>query len=451
MTPEHAQKTDNLVANFQKEKSERDAKAEGSSRPNYPSLKIGPVHIRTGDKSTPARPWLVKNFAMRRRLTFIIGTGGSNKTTWGFQALFNFALNLTFAGYKPMRALKTLVVSGEEDTDEMKRKLEALAHHHLGKKFTPKNVAELMSQLHPVFHTYEPDETALRDAIPCQPILEMVRGTIRRTEFFDRVKADVIEGKYDVIYFDPLISLHAGFTEGETIPLMQALVLALREIAIAGNCAVITAHHTSQGGATDINNQHASRGSTALPDGGRVQINMMGMTEETGKDLFPGDPDAYLDYVELANTKATYSRKTTRQIFKRVPYELETPLENGDKDFGIVLVEQTHLQQKLREPSISERPWFTEFLDAVDAAFQSGEPYTAARKGKGKRADTLLVEGFGVASVKYAQAALDGLVGQHILVSELHHDKKGKRDVKVYRVNFRPAPPGSIENAEQHI
>jgi hypothetical protein len=449
VTDKKDEQDDPVVVNFKREKAEREA---ATKKPRV-RLRIAPLHIRTGDKSTPPRPWVVKDFAMRR-LSFIIGTGGSNKTTLGLQALFNFALGLPYAGWKPMRPLKVLIVSGEEDVDEMRRKLEVLAHHHLvtsGQKFTPKNVAALMLRLHPLLHIYEPEMTAERDAVPCQPILEMVRGTIRRTDFFDQIIADVREGKYDIVYFDPLIALHEGFTEGETIPLMQALVLALREIAIAGDCGVVTAHHTSQGGATDIKNQHAARGSTALPDGGRVQINMAGMTEETGQELFPGDPDAYLDYVELANTKATYSRKSSHRFFKRVPYELETPLENGDKDFGVVLFEQPHLQQKLRGAIVHELPWFEQFLDAIDEAFKADAPYSAATKGAGRRADKLLVESYGVATPRLAQSMLGGLVKRNTLAIEKRHDPVGKRDVQIYRVNSRPARPESHEKAKEKI
>ena len=278
-----------VVVNLQTEKERLLAAAMDNS-----PYELEQFHIRIGPNSTQkARPWLSLYLAMRAQITLIIGDGGASKTMLVLMILFYHALGLPYGGWRPLRRCKVMVISGEENRNDMNLRLEGIARHYLEsqkKKWTEKNLADLMFKLDKYLWiwTKPGDEWG----VPSGPLVELdAKGNIKRTVFYHQVSKAVREHKPDYLYIDPLISMSAGFEE-EGIMLMQEVVRLGRDLAVAGNCAVFIVHHSSQSGAKDITNQHASRGSTALPNGGRVQVNTMNMTEEEGSYCFPRIPSA---------------------------------------------------------------------------------------------------------------------------------------------------------------
>lgn len=400
--------------------------------------KLTKFHIAFNKQKS--RPWVVKGFGLRRRVTIIAATGGTGKTQFILQALFMWALGENFAGFTPMRRLKMLIVSGEEDRDELNLRLEAIAKHYLeskGKKFTEKNLSELMLKLDNYLWTYEPGE----DGIPSAPLIEMGDKEIPvPTAFHAQLMADVAREKPDIVAFDPLISLHRGLSENNPGH-MQSLSTAGRAVAIAGDCNVVFLHHTSQALAHSVNNAHAARGTTATGDAGRVTINMVSMSEADGKEYFPDDPEAYLDYVVIADPKQNYGRKSKPRWYKRVPVALTTLLEDNSTDFGFVF---EAWEVKLPESSILVQPWLTDFLTDIDEAYKNGDAYLFATTSKGKRADQLLIQQYGM-EPKLCRWALQKLVAKKMLGIE--EVRKNNRSTKVYKllsrtpVNPPPAEP----------
>jgi hypothetical protein len=425
-------------------------------------LSLSKLHIGIGSRNTQrARPWVARGFAMRGRLTLVIGTGGSSKTQLTMQALFNFALGQTYAGWKPIckpdHRLKTMFVSGEEDNDEMNLRLEVICRHHIEtvkkKKFTEQSLADLMLELDNYLWTYKPIDAGETGALPSNPLVYMdARGSIKRTPFCDQLFKDARDQRPDVICIDPLVSMHSGFTEGETIVVMQEVVRLCRELAVAGNCAVVLVHHASQAGSKDVTNMHAARGSTSLTDGGRVQLNLAAMEQEMGEELELA-VDAYMDFVVLANTKSSYAKLSLLQYFERRSYELTTPLDDGEKDYGFVMVERLDLKNKKQQQAVEvlKQPWLDKLLDHIDKAHAAGDPYTRATTGSGKRADSLL-ESISNVPRKGCVDMLKRLLKAGVLGLEDHVAKNGTSHVQfAYKVLTRPAKAESDERANTHI
>jgi len=387
-----------------------------------------------------ARPWVVRNFLLRLAVTMIAAAGGTGKTQFLLQCLFMFALGLPFAGFAPVRRCKVIIVSLEEDIEEIKRRLEVICRHYietvLNKKFSEKSLAALMLQLDNYLWIHEPGESGR----PVGPIVVMgERDTPRTTDFHDQLMADVREHKPDIVAFDPLIKMHRGLSENDASH-GAAISEAFREIAVAGQCAVVFLHHTSKALSGVADNAHSARGTGAFTDSVRVQVNMASMSFEEAEEFGLG-PDAHLDYVLVGDPKQNYARKSLPRHMEKVTVPLTTLQEDKSPDFGFVLVER---RLRSRSENLLEQPWLKPFQDEIDKAWREDEPYTTAKTGKGKRVAALLQQHVGGKDV---ERVLNALVRLKVIEVVKHHSKTGKRTID----NACRVPPPVGANAGEHI
>lgn len=82
-----------------------------------------------------------------------------------------------------------------------------------------------------------------------------------------------------LIIVDPIRRFHDGDENDSSA--MTRLVVVLETLAKHTGAAVLALHHTNRASASDGGSQHASRGSTALVDGARWQLNLSLMDEKT--------------------------------------------------------------------------------------------------------------------------------------------------------------------------
>lgn len=82
-----------------------------------------------------------------------------------------------------------------------------------------------------------------------------------------------------LIIIDPIRRFHDGDENDSSA--MTRLVVVLESLAKHTGAAVLALHHANRASASDGGSQHASRGSTALVDGARWQLNLSVMDEKT--------------------------------------------------------------------------------------------------------------------------------------------------------------------------
>jgi hypothetical protein len=119
-----------------------------------------------------------------------------------------------------------------------------------------------------------------------------------------------------LIIIDPIRRLHDG--EENDSATMTQLVIALESLAKKTSAAVIGIHHANRASAGDTSSQNASRGSSALVDGARWQINLSKMDVKTADGMAVSEHDRPL-YVALDFAKGNYLPSTSRQWLIRQP------------------------------------------------------------------------------------------------------------------------------------
>lgn len=82
-----------------------------------------------------------------------------------------------------------------------------------------------------------------------------------------------------LIIIDPIRRFHDGDENDSSA--VTRLVVVLESLAKHTGAAVLALHHANRASASDGGSQHASRGSTALVDGARWQLNLSVMDEKT--------------------------------------------------------------------------------------------------------------------------------------------------------------------------
>ncbi len=118
-----------------------------------------------------------------------------------------------------------------------------------------------------------------------------------------------------LIIVDPIRRLHDG--EENDSAAMTQLVIALESLAKKTGAAVIGIHHANRGASVgDASSQHASRGSSALVDGARWQINLSRMDEKVAAIYGKEDQERH-NFVALDYAKGNYLSARPRIWLKR--------------------------------------------------------------------------------------------------------------------------------------
>lgn len=117
-----------------------------------------------------------------------------------------------------------------------------------------------------------------------------------------------------LIIVDPIRRFHDG-DENDSSAMTQ-LVVVLESLAKHTGAAVLAVHHANRASASDAGSQHASRGSSALVDGARWQLNLSLMDEKTATTYGLTDAER-LSYIAVDIAKSNYLPSKGRSWLKR--------------------------------------------------------------------------------------------------------------------------------------
>ncbi|MGN4153717.1 helicase RepA family protein [Burkholderia gladioli] len=134
----------------------------------------------------------------------------------------------------------------------------------------------------------------------------------RPTTLYDELRT-IAEGAR-LIIIDPLRRMHGGDENSSSE--MTAFVVVMEQLAQATGAAVLGIHHTNRASVADAGSQHAARGSSALVDGARWQLNLSRMDEKTATQYAISEAER-MHYVALDFAKTNYLPPRARCWLKR--------------------------------------------------------------------------------------------------------------------------------------
>jgi hypothetical protein len=255
--------------------------------------------LTSGEPIKP-RQWLLARCFCRTFLSGLVAPGDAGKTTLRLTQAVELATGRELLGHHVYQRCRVLVISLEDDREELRRRLAAICKHH---GIDP---AELKGWL--FCRDLKRVKLATRDKNgerQAGPLEGMLRRAIART-------------RCDLLILDPFVKLHA-LAENDNAD-MDFVCEQLIAIAQDCNIAVDSPAHTHKGAIT-AGDADARRGASAQRDAGRLDYTLTTMSEEEAAK-FGIHPDARRSFVRLDKAKANLTRAIKAEWFQLVSVRL---------------------------------------------------------------------------------------------------------------------------------
>jgi hypothetical protein len=255
----------------------------------------------------PPRQWLLGNQFCRGFISSIVAAGGGGKSALRMLQLISLALGRSLCGQHVFRRCRVLLISLEDDRDELQRRIKAVLDHYgidrkelKGWLFCASPKLAKLAEMKNHTRIIGPLEQQIRDAIKrCDP---------------------------DIISLDPFIKTH-GLEENDSGD-MDFVCDLLARMAIEFNIAVDSPHHVHKGQITP-GDADSGRGSSGIKDAGRLVYTLTPMSEAEAK-LFNIEPENRRAYVRLDSAKVNIAAPSGKAEWFRI---VGQPIGNGTDEY----------------------------------------------------------------------------------------------------------------------
>lgn len=273
---------------------------------------LGVFSLGTG--LPPPRGWLLGTSFCRRFLSSLIGDGGVGKTAIRYAQALSMALGRALTGEHVFMRARVLIVSLEDDADELRRRILALCLHH--------GIAP--GELDGWLFLAAPGGSAGKIMILDQ------KGTPRRGRFADALESAVVEHHIDVVMVDPFVKAH-GLEENAN-SMIDEVMQILSDLAAKHDLSVDLSHHVSKG-LSDPGNANRARGASSMVNAARLVHSATAMnTDEAAMFNIPEEQRRLYVRVDPAKLNIAPSAAAA-QWFKLISVNLDNASDlypNGD-------------------------------------------------------------------------------------------------------------------------
>jgi DNA polymerase I-like protein with 3'-5' exonuclease and polymerase domains len=299
------------------------------------------------DKPTP-RPWLMGGQFCCTFVSAVVAPGATGKTALRILQGLSLASNRELTGHRIYRRSRVLVVSFEDDREELKRRILAARLHH----------GISLQEIKGWFSYSCPKGLTLAELAG--------KGTFRVGPLDRALRQGIERFHPDLVILDPFVRLHS-LPENDNSA-MNFVINLLTQIAQEYRIAIDAPSHTHKG-VILAGDADAGRGASARRDAARLECTQTVMTEEEAV-RFGVAPEDRRDYLQLDSAKVNLIRSArTAMWFKLVGVKLD----NGTPEYPDGDVVHT------LEPWIPSAAWagipeetLKAVLDDIEAGFDNG-------------------------------------------------------------------------------
>jgi hypothetical protein len=243
----------------------------GAPEPTPPEP-LGEWDAGDDDRPIPPRGWLLGSVFCRRFVSSVIADGGTGKSALRLAQLLSLATGRALTGEHVFVRSRVLIVSLEDDADELRRRLKAACLHHGVERSELKGGLFLAAPGRPGGKIMTTDQHG-------RPVIGELAAKLANT-----IKARQI----DVISLDPFVKAHS--VEENSNSLIDEVVQILSDLAGQFDIAVDVPHHTSKGTA-DPGNPNRGRGASSMKDAGRLVYTLTTMTPQEAQAVGLSEAD----------------------------------------------------------------------------------------------------------------------------------------------------------------
>jgi hypothetical protein len=372
----------------------------------------------TGDDTDlpPPRQWLLANQFCRKFLSGLLAPGATGKTALRTLQAMSLATGKALTGQHVFKRCRVLMVSLEDDKDELQRRIAAARLH------------------------YGIDPAELKGWLFCAApkgfkLAEVNNKGARQIGILEKMLRKTIEQrKPDLVMLDPFIKLHA--LEENDNGAMDFVCDLLVQLAIEFDIAVDAPHHTKKGQLT-AGDADVGRGASSARDAGRLIYTLTRMSEDEAKAFGMKAEDRPL-HVRLDSGKvntAPPSREAT--WFKLIGVPLgngNAEYPNGDEVQTLVCWQPPDTWEGLSSVQLNAA------LTDIDAGLPNGQRYSDAARAPARAAWQVVQRHCPERSEPQCREIIRTWVKNGVLYNEDYEDPVDYKERKGLRVDASKRP-----------
>ncbi len=367
------------------------------------------------DYEIEPREWLLGNTLCKRFLSSLIADGGVGKTALRIAQLISLAIGRSLTGEHVFRRCRVLIVSLEDDRNELRRRVYAALRKY---EIAPAEVKDWLFLAAP---------KGLK-------IAELKNGEVQLGEL-EKLLRDTIENKkLDVVSLDPFVKTH-GLEENSNGAIDHVCTL-LVSIAIDRNCAVDLPHHTRKGLASPGDGDRG-RGASAMKDAARLVYTLTPMSPEEAEQFGIAEADRR-SLIRMDSGKVNIAPPSREaRWFRLVGVPLGNSTEaypNGDE------VQTIEPWQPPDTWAGLDHAMLNRVLDQIEAGLPNGSRYSAAGPARERAAWRVVVEHAPEKTEKQVREIIRAWLKSGTLYEDEYTDPERRAVVKGLRVNAAKRP-----------
>jgi hypothetical protein len=369
-------------------------------------------------ESPPPRGWLLGNIFARRFVSSLFADGGTGKTALRVAQLLSLATGKSLTGEHVFQRCRVLIVSLEDDADELRRRtLAAMLHHKIDR-----------SDLKGWLFLAAPGAAAGK-------LMKLdKKGRTERGRLADALESCIVARRIDVVSLDPFVKSHS--VEENSNSAIDDVIQVLTELAATHDVAVDAPHHTSKG-AVDPGNASRGRGASAMKDGGRLIYTLTTMSADEAQTFGIAEEERRA-LVRMDSAKVNIAPPMAKAKWFRL---VGVPLGNATELYPGGDVVQTV------EPWTPPDLWkdlnidlVNRILTEIDAGLPNGNRYTNALKADDRAAWKIVIKHTPDKTECQAREIIKTWVKSGLLISEEYENPATRKMVKGLRVDNSKRP-----------
>ncbi len=250
----------------------------------------------------PPREWIIQNFLPRKIVATIIAAGGTGKSYLAMHIAVSVASGAhLFGTYSPDKAGKVVFISGEDDADELQRRL-----HKVISGLPTSAQEKTMQNLH-FIDLADSFELFTEKSAQGETHLTKVPSLICE-QVIKQIGADI-----GLVVIDPISRFRGG--EENSSADGTRFVQALQQIRDQLNTCVLTLHHVNKMASSGAS-QNNARGSSAFIDGVRLAYQLNAIPEADARKMF-GPLYCDQQLLRLQSVKSNYGKAADPMLLAR--------------------------------------------------------------------------------------------------------------------------------------
>ncbi|HEY7415449.1 MAG TPA: AAA family ATPase, partial [Ktedonobacteraceae bacterium] len=362
--------------------------------------------INAGDllATKPApRGWLLGNIFARKFLSSLFGDGGVGKTALRYAELLSLAIGRSLTGDHVFQRCRVLIISLEDDIEELHRRLEALMLHY----------------------KIELDE--VRDWLfVCAPgarkgklMTVDNRGRVKEGKLAGMIEAEIVEHNVDIVCIDPFVKTHA--VEENANMMIDEVAQVLVDLMYKHDIAIDAPHHISKG-TGEPGNANRGRGASSMKDAARLVFTLTPMSEKEGTTYkIPEELRRRLVRMDSGKVNITPPMHLAKW-YELIGVKLGNSTElypNGDE---VQAIRQWTPPNTYIDDSTTER-----ILADIQAGLPDGNRYSSAPNSEERAAWKVVVKHEPAKSEGQAREIIKTWIKEGVLVSQEYPNPKTRK------------------------